>query len=111
MLRQQRLWLGENWRIKGLQDDGKFMVPEDPQPESSGNSLFDFGLENGTPIDPESGEPVAGRTTYYSRTGTSESHYPREVNQFDISKIRSNEDGEEKVFFSSLSWRTECFHA
>eukprot|EP00960_Hanusia_phi_P041930 755217-Hanusia_phi.AAC.4 len=98
MLRQQRLWLGENWRIKGLQDDGKYMVPEDPQPETSGNSLFDFGLENGLPIDPESGEPVAGRTEYYARTGTSESHFPREVNQFNIDSIRSNEDGENNCF-------------
>lgn len=49
---RQGLYMGDNWMIGGLDSLSK--------DTSSGNSLFDFGVYDGTPIDPESGSPHKG---------------------------------------------------
>jgi hypothetical protein len=81
--------------IDGLEDDGQYMVPSTPADETSGNALFDFGNGNGVPLAKSNGEPVPGHlpAQYWQKTGTSESHFPNEINQFDIEGIRELEDG------------------
>jgi len=92
---QKLLWLGDYGYIDGLEDDGQFMVPSTPADESSGNALFDFGNGNGVPLSKSSGEPVPGLlpAKYWQKTGTSEEHFPNDINQFDIEGIRELEDG------------------
>ena len=52
MQRQQGLYMGDHWGIEGIDS-----LPKD---ESSGNSLFDFGVMDGTPRDPQTRMPIAG---------------------------------------------------
>ncbi len=52
MHRQQGLYMGDHWGIEGIDS-----MPADT---SSGNSLFDFGVMDGTPRDPQTGMPLPG---------------------------------------------------
>mmetsp|Transcript_45891 Transcript_45891/g.71900 ORF Transcript_45891/g.71900 Transcript_45891/m.71900 type:complete len:184 (-) Transcript_45891:54-605(-) len=86
----QSLWLGEHAYINGLQDDGKYMVPYEGDEETSGNSLFDFGLEGGTKVDPETRMPAPGKiedTRFWKKPNG------RRPGLFDIRRIRRDEDG------------------
>lgn len=113
---QQQLWLGEHWYISGLEDDGKYMVPEAADPESSGNALFDFGSADGTPTDPDTRLPAGGKTEVKSTISLcalvrcpvlterieqfwvpADGEVP---GHFDIEAIRKNEDG--KFAFAKL---------
>jgi len=90
-------FLGEHWLIEGVDN-----LPKDT---SSGNALFDFGTQGGTPVEPATQSPLQG-------TLKDEFLKPMVMGgnsmdgdrpwQFDIDKIRESEDHRDQEYSPQL---------